>query len=240
MSASDHRARARQALNGRWIMAVLVGLVASILGGGGNSSLNINLEQYMGTIEEVSPEVAAVLIGVIGVLGLVAMIYSGVMLLIGGVIQLGYARYNLNLIDGREAQIGDLFSYFGRFLDALLLRLLMGLFISLWTLLFIIPGIVAAHRYAMAPYIMAEDPNCTPMEAIRRSKAMMDGYKMDLFLLTLSFIGWELLSILTLGVGYLVVNPYIAAAKASFYRDLQYRPRQLEVEFDPYYVQGEE
>ena len=235
MGASDYRTRARQALTGKWPMAVLVGLVASILGGSGTPrNVEFNLEKRVETLHRLSPELAAVLLGIIGVIGVFAFAYAVVMLVLGSVVHLGYARYNLGLIDGGDPQLGDLFSCFSRFADALVLRLLMGLFIFLWSLLLVIPGIIAAYSYAMAPYILAEDANCTPMEALRRSKEMMNGKKMDLFLLELSFIGWALLSALTLGVGNLFLTPYVAASKAAFYRGLQYRPRPEYGQYHPY------
>lgn len=234
MNASDYRARARQALSGKWPTAVLVGLVASILGGvSENINLNLNLEQDIEQMQSVSPEITALLLGAIGVIGVVAFAYSVVMAVLGSVVRLGYVRYNLRLIDGHMAQIGDLFTCFGRFLDAILLRLLIFVFTLLWSLLFVIPGIVAGYSYAMAPYIMAEDPECTPMEAIRRSKSLMDGHKMELFILELSFIGWHILSIMTLGLGSLFLVPYTSAATAAFYRDLQSQARSQHYLPDP-------
>lgn len=232
MNASDYRLRARQALAGNWPMAVLVGLVASILGGGNGVNFNWNVEKNMESVERISPELAMLLLGLIGIIGVFAFAYGVVMLVVGSVVHLGYVRYNLKLVDGHMAHMGDLFAYFGRFWDAFLLRLLMGVLIVAWSLLFVIPGIVAGYSYAMAPYIMAEDPNCTAMEAIRRSKAMMNGHKMDLFLLELSFIGWAILSAFTLGLGNLLLTPYTAAATAAFYRDLQSRPRYQQ--YEPY------
>lgn len=223
MSASDHRARARAALSGHWAMAVLVGLVASLLGGtntGYGVNFDVNLSDLLEQTSYSSLGMRGILMALLGILGSVAVVYALVMAVLGGVIGLGYRRYNLNLIDGVEAEFGDLFSQFSRFWDAFVLSLLMSVFTLLWSLLFIIPGIVAAYSYSMAPYILLEDPDCTPMEAIRRSKEMMDGYKGDLFVLGLSFIGWELLSALTLGLGALLLRPYINAAHASFYRHI--------------------
>lgn len=234
MNASDYRARARQALSGKWPMAVLVGLAASILGGVGESvNLNVNLKQDIAQLESISPDLAAILLGLIGVIGVFAFAFGVVMTVLGSVVRLGYVRYNLRLIDGHMAQMGDLFTYFGRFWDAFVLRLLIFVFTLLWSLLFVIPGIVAGYSYAMAPYIMAEDPECTPMEAIRRSKALMDGHKMELFILELSFIGWHILSMMTLGLGNLFLVPYTSAATAAFYRDLQSRAQSQHYLPDP-------
>jgi uncharacterized membrane protein len=95
-----------------------------------------------------------------------------------------------------------------------------GLLIILWSLLLVIPGIIAAYRYAMASYIMAQNPEIGALDAIERSKAMMNGNKLRLFCLQLSFIGWMLLSALTLGIGYIFLRPYMQAAYAAFYLDI--------------------
>lgn len=98
---------------------------------------------------------------------------------------------------------------------------LMYLFIALWTLLFLIPGIVKSFSYAMTPYILEENPELSANEAIDRSRAMMKGHKFDLFWLELSFIGWMLLSFLTLGIGLFWLVPYMQTASAAFYEDVK-------------------
>ena len=98
---------------------------------------------------------------------------------------------------------------------------LMALFTMLWTLLFIIPGIVKAFAYAMTPYILEEHPELSANEAIDRSVAMMKGHKFDLFYLILSFIGWGLLCIPTLMIGTLWLTPYIYTSMAAFYEDVK-------------------
>ena len=226
MTASDYRTRARQALTGKWGTAVLVGLVASVLGGANvnynfssnSSDLSDNMEMVL---EQMPYEVVALFLAMVGIIGVFTLVYSVVSMILGSVVQLGYIRFNLNLIDGKEGKLGDLFTCFRQFLNALLLRIFMGLIIGLLSLLFIIPGVMAGCALAMAPYIMAEDPNCSAMQAISRSMEMTEGHKMELFLLRLSFIGWGLLSLLTFGIGNLFLTPYMNAADAAFYRNLQ-------------------
>ena len=87
-------------------------------------------------------------------------------------------------------------------------------------LLLIVPGIIAVYRYALAPYLMAEDPEMGAMEAIEKSKELMKGNKWRLFCLQFSFIGWMLLSSLTFGLGNLALRPYQEAAYAAFYREV--------------------
>jgi uncharacterized membrane protein len=140
--------------------------------------------------------------------------------LIGGAIQLGYCQFNLNLINRTNPQFKDLFSRIDIFWKACGLKLLISLFTFLWTLLFIIPGIIAAISYSMAPYLLAENPDMGIGEAISRSKELMEGNKWRYFCLLLSFIGWVILSSMTFGLGFLWLNPYINAASAVFYNDL--------------------
>ena len=90
----------------------------------------------------------------------------------------------------------------------------------LWSLLFIIPGIIASYSYAMIPYIQAEHPEMAPGDVLARSKEMMEGNRWRLFCLQFSFIGWSILSSLTLGIGNLWLTPYKQAATAAFYRDI--------------------
>lgn len=116
-------------------------------------------------------------------------------------------------------KINDLFNGFKEFGRSLVLYLLIGLFVLLWSLLFIIPGIIASYRYALAFYILRDNPQMSASEALNESKRLMDGYKMDLFLLGLSFIGWALLCILTLGIGLLWLGPYMNTAYTNFYEE---------------------
>ena len=93
------------------------------------------------------------------------------------------------------------------------LNILIAIFTFLWSLLFIIPGIVKAYSYAMTPYIVHDNPEMPVRECIRQSQRMMKGYKMKLFLLDLSFIGWILLGIFSFGIGLLWVLPYMETAR---------------------------
>ena len=99
--------------------------------------------------------------------------------------------------------------------------LLMQIFIVLWSFLFIIPGIIKAFSYAMTPYILEERPELSANEAIDHSRAMMKGHKFDLFWLYLSFLGWFILCILSLGIGFLWLTPYMETSVAAFYEDVK-------------------
>ena len=99
--------------------------------------------------------------------------------------------------------------------------ILMGIFEFLWTMLFIIPGIIKAFSYAMTPYILVEHPEMSANQAINESIRLMKGHKFDLFYLYLSFIGWGILSVLTLGIGFLWLIPYMETSQAAFYADVK-------------------
>ncbi|MFT6908975.1 MAG: putative membrane protein [Oleiphilaceae bacterium] len=144
-----------------------------------------------------------------------------VWLIISGAFSLGFASLYLNLCRGEKAEVSQIFSGFNNFTTALVANLLMTLFILLWALLLIVPGIMAAFSYMLTFFILADDPSLTPSEAINKSKEMMQGYKWKAFLLSCRFIGWALLSILTLGIGLLWLLPYMGMSFAKFYEDIK-------------------
>lgn len=215
MTYSELRAKAREDLKGKWALAIGIAVVAWLLGGlmlGASFIPNIDLngaEQNWNQLRLYGDTVIT-----IAPLSLVGFI-------LGGVIQLGYAGILLKQHDYQQFEFRDLFSQFDRFGQGFAQHFLRGLYVFLWSLLFIIPGIIAQYRYAMTPFIMAENPNITASEAIELSKQMMDGYKGHLFMLRLSFIGWDLLSMLTMNIGNLWLNPYRNAAEAAFYREVK-------------------
>ena len=117
--------------------------------------------------------------------------------------------------------IDRLFAGYRQFGRIFVAYLLIFVYTFLWTLLFIIPGIVKSYSYAMTPYILADHPELSGEQAISRSMAMMQGNKLRLFLLHLSFIGWAILATLTCGIGFLWLYPYIYASMAVFYEDVK-------------------
>lgn len=123
-----------------------------------------------------------------------------------------------------DARVGDILETYrnGSMGTVALTRFLMDLFTLLWTLLFIIPGIVKSYQYKMIPYILADNPDIDWREAFDLSKKMTDGHKMDLFILDLSFIGWYILSTVTCGiVGIFYVTPYYEQTMAEAYEVLR-------------------
>lgn len=110
---------------------------------------------------------------------------------------------------------------FGNWLHVVWGMILSTIYIFLWTLLLIIPGLIKSYSYALTPYILVEHPEMSANEAIEESMRLMDGHKFDLFYLQLSFIGWAILSILSLGLGFFWLIPYQMTAQAAFYRDIK-------------------
>ena len=143
------------------------------------------------------------------------------LLAISGPMALGIAIFSINISRNQDARLEQIFQGFNNFSTSLGAYLLMLLFIFLWTLLLIIPGIIAALSFSMTFYILADDNSIGAMEAIDKSKKMMDGYKWKYFCLGLRFIGWSLLCILTLGIGFLWLLPYMQVSMVKFYDDIK-------------------
>ena len=234
--ASEFRSIARDALNGKWITAVLVGIVASILGAAdsiGGPKINLNIDganldadlkiagqTIFSTAKEYQTGLGALILGSFVYVMLAALIVGAIYFVLSSVISVGYAKFNLNLVDSADSSFEHLFSYFSNWKTTASTKLLKSIYELLWTLLFIIPGIMASYSYAMTDYILADNPYLSASEAISRSKDMMYGNRWRLFCLHFSFIGWQILASLTLGIGYLWLRPYMEASVAAFYREI--------------------
>lgn len=235
--AEDFRRIARNALTNKWLIAVAVGFVASILGGIGSSGpefkvnidgSNVNMNFDMagqtifstGTNGGLNSEVGAFIVGGLGFVIIAALFMAVVYFVLGSFVGVGYAKFNLNLVDKKNAAFENLFEYFSYWKTTTISRLLRALYVFLWSLLFVIPGIVAGFSYAMTDYILAENPELTADEAITQSKTIMYGNRFRFFCLQFSFIGWDILATLAFGIGHLWLTPYKQAAYAAFYREV--------------------
>ncbi len=166
----------------------------------------------------------AIMVFILFVLLAVVLSSSGIGMIFSGLLAFGYAICSLELIKTKKVKLGAFFGgMFKRFFKRWGAGLLIELYTFLWSLLFLIPGLIKYYAYAMTPYIMAEKPDMGINDAITRSRQIMKGHKWQLFLLDLSFIGWMLLSILTLGIALVYVWPYYNAAKAAFYKEIKSR-----------------
>ena len=135
-------------------------------------------------------------------------------------ITLGFTMTGLRLVRHEDIDVGNLFDGMQYFFKAFGLVFMTGLFTFLWALLLIVPGIVAAYRYGMAIYILADNPELGIMECIDKSKEMTNGNKGFMFILDLSFIGWGILAALTFGIGCLWLIPYIGITNTLMYMQL--------------------
>lgn len=165
----------------------------------------------------------AAIIGLL-VYGVIVSLLSstGIGSFVTGLVAVGYISLYLGVMRGMNPGFEGCISAITENIGTkFIATLLVSLYTFLWSLLFIIPGIVKSYSYAMTPYILLDRPELSPTEAIKESEKMMNGHKMDLFILDLSFIGWILLSMLTCGVLILYVEPYMMATKAAFYLELK-------------------
>ena len=208
----EYKNEALAALKGNWAPAVLATLV-----------------YYLLTLFLISPyEVAVFRTNSADIMGLMAasrwygVFFLGMILVIGPFL-VGYVNsFKKLLVEGDDRITANSFREgFKPYWRSVWAYLFRGILITLWSLLLVIPGIIKSLSYAMTMYIVKDHPELTVNEAIDMSKDMMYGHKYDLFYLYISFIGWYLLSILTLGIGTFWLMPYIETAQASFYEDVK-------------------
>jgi uncharacterized membrane protein len=185
---------ARESLKGKWGLAILTFFIYTLL------------TTSSGTVRSH---------------GSILTLSSILTLIIGGPLALGAAIFSLSISRGKEARLEQIFQGFNSFSTAFIAYLLTILYVLLWALLLIVPGIIAALGYSMTFYILADDPLIKPQDALKKSKSMMDGYKLKLFYLGLRFFLLALLCILTLGIGFLWLIPYVHITMAKFYDDIK-------------------
>ncbi len=155
------------------------------------------------------------------ILGAVSFTFVGTLLLMG-VIEFGICAYLLTVTRNNDSDFGRLLSGFNRFGDTCITGILKWLYTALWSMLFVIPGIIKTYSYAMTTFILHDNPGISANDAITKSRRMMDGHKFDLFILDLSFIGWYLLGALTFGILIIFyVEPYHQVTRANFYEQLR-------------------
>lgn len=203
----DYKNAALAALKGHWAPAVLaavvyvfVVVVVSVIGG--------ILEQ-----PTITPDIQLAFTGAILVFSLVFMMPLEV-----GI----YNAFNALFVKCDYAVVSNMFKIgFGKWGRVVWGMFLVGIFETLWTLLFIIPGLIKSFAYALTPYILVDNPELSANDAINLSQKMMKGHKFDLFWLILSFIGWMILAVLTAGIGIFWLVPYMYTSMAAFYQDVK-------------------
>lgn len=196
-TCKSFRDEACAALKGNWGLAVGATLIYIILYGAFNAGAELSV-------------------------GFGSVICYLLVLLIGIPLEWGYSIMFLPLVRQEgKLDLGMLFDGFKDYGRIFLTLLLMSVYVFLWALLLLVPGFIKAYSYSMTPYILKDRPDLKYNAAIEESMRMMRGNKMKLFLLDLSFIGWALLCILTLGIGLLWLEPYTVSARAAFYEELK-------------------
>ena len=204
----DYKNEALAALDGNWGQAVLSSLIvlaiAMIFNGGGP------------WLKHIYPSMSNGWLALTGCAGVIVLI------LLTGPVSIGFSNAFRALFRvGNPNIAGNTLHFaFENYLHNVWVYLLMEIKILLWSLLFVVPGIIKSFAYILTPYIAVEHPDWSASECIAHSERLMDGHKAEMFSLYLSFIGWLVLCIVSFGVGFLWLGPYMETAKAAFYADI--------------------
>ena len=216
---SELKSNAKLAVKANYWKAVLVGLILSFILGSGSTAAQNSARSSTDGLTDIDPVMVFTVIGIILAAVFVAMVISILLsIFIWNPLEVGCQKFFINCKYG-NAELGDMaYGFKNGYAHIGMIMFLRGLFTGLWMLLFIIPGIVKSYEYMMIPYLLAEHPEMTRQEAFAESKQMMDGEKMEAFIMDLSFLGWYLLSAVTCGLlAIFYVNPYVQASFAEMY-----------------------
>lgn len=153
--------------------------------------------------------------------GLLSSLLSIAMSLLLFIVTVGYTKFMLNFINDKEYSLDQLWSYFGDWKNLATVWIHETIMIFLYFLLLIVPGIIKTISYSLVPYILVDDPNMSSSDVLDLSSKMMNSHKMDYFKLELSFIGWHLLAVLTLGILEIWIAPYQATAMTKFLSEVK-------------------
>ena len=197
------------------VVALLMGIFGTVSGESSARRVSENSDIYSGNIFNVEM-ITGLLAGIATVVILIVLVAK---VFVGNLLKMGGYRFFI-LNQTAQPGIGTLLDGFrsGHYVNIVLAMFLRDLFTALWSLLLVVPGIVKHYEYLMVPYIIAENPAMDYKEAFQISKQMMDGEKMEAFIMDLSFLGWYLLSAVTCGLlAIFYVNPYVQASFAEMY-----------------------
>ena len=197
------------------VVALLMGIFGTVSGESSARRVSENSDIYSGNLFNVGM-ITGLLAGIATVVILIVLVAK---VFVGNLLKMGGYRFFI-LNQTAQPGIGTLLDGFrsGHYVNIVLTMFLRDLFTTLWSLLLVVPGIVKHYEYLMVPYIIAENPSMDYKEAFQISKQMMDGEKMEAFIMDLSFLGWYLLSAVTCGLlAIFYVNPYVQASFAEMY-----------------------
>ena len=232
-TSAQLKANAKLTLKTRYGIAIAVSLIAGLLSGGSSPSLGLssftgswrtdtNDVDKMKDFFTQNGDIAGFLFAGIGIIVAIAVLAGiAVTIFVGAPIIVGQNRFYLQNRLG-QGDVGTLFSAFKPgYMNVVKTVFIKNIYIVLWSMLFLIPGIIKTFEYFMVEYILAENPHMDSARAIEISRQMTNGQKMDMFILGLSFIGWILLSVVTCGLGFLFLTPYMEATYAELYTALR-------------------
>ena len=204
--------RAKHVLKNKYWKAFIVSLVIALAGGGYSNIDGFDIISH-GNIDSYINKQVLTIISILLVFLMLLRVLIGYLLEVGG------RKFFIEAAEGKKTNIECLGYYFkeNRYINVLLTMLLTYVYIFLWTLLFIIPGVEKSYEYRFVPYILADNSYIEKNRAMEISNEMTMNHKLDIFVLDLSFIGWYLLGTLALFVGVLFVYPYEAATNAELY-----------------------
>lgn len=197
------------------VVALLMGIFGTVSGESSARRVSENSDIYSGNLFNVGM-ITGLLAGIATVVILIVLVAK---VFVGNLLKMGGYRFFI-LNQTAQPGIGTVLDGFrsGHYVNIVLTMFLRDLFTALWSLLLVVPGIVKHYEYLMVPYIIAENPAMDYKEAFQISKQMMDGEKMEAFIMDLSFLGWYLLSAVTCGLlAIFYVNPYVQASFAEMY-----------------------
>jgi len=217
------KSNAKEYLRKNYLHAFIVSLILMIVGGNGARNQSV----FKFSTDHGHSEMSGLLTGVIiagafiGIIVGIAFILLSIF--VGAPLEVGGRKYYIETMRGRESD----FEYVGEsfksphYLNVVKVMFLRNVFIFLWFLALIIPGIIKLYAYSMVPYILAENPEMPYKDALMLSEDMTYTHKMNMFILDLSFIGWYILGAIFFGIGHIFVNPYVDATKVQLYEVLR-------------------
>ncbi len=211
MSISEIKRRARAELKGKWGLAISLTLVVFVINSVPSTIVNVLFGGgFPNGVHHSEPPIGASLFQIILSIALIPL-------------SVAVYWFYLNLVRDNRTELTEVFLIYKdstATFKAIGVSLLQGIFIFLWSLLLIIPGIIMGLAYSQSYFLLKDHPEYTVSQAIAESRVRMKGYKGKYFLMDLSFIGWGILSVLSLGIGFLWLVPYMSASMAEFYNEL--------------------
>ena len=215
------KTNAKEILKAKYWKAVLVAFIASALTGASSytSAGSSNSDEIGDLLTSFSPQL---IIAILGIIAFSALIGIAISIFLENPLLIGCYKFFINCKKDGENLNDIVMTFKNGYMNVVLTEFLRGLFTFLWSMLFVIPGIIKGYEYMMIPYLLADNPQMDREEAFAKSKEMMDGNKWKAFVLDLSFFGWGLLSACTCGILYIFyVGPYIHLTKAELYHALK-------------------